>query len=173
MGKKPQRMTAEDLLEYTHAWTSMRLRSFPLWDFDDIRNEAYVTAVTLLHRYDPDKGTLHQFLSQRLYDYVSRSYQKQNGIVVTRKRLPNGRWGKRQYNKPLKYMPTNCLPAPHHYDLEPHDQPDLSAFPRSLRKTAQMLSMGVSKSDCAKKDGLTPQAITFRMRKMRDLLDDC
>ena len=54
MGNPPQSISPNDLYEYTHGWTAVRLRSFPLWEFDDIRHEAYVAGLGLIPKYDPE-----------------------------------------------------------------------------------------------------------------------
>ena len=171
MGNLPHQISPEELYEYTHSWTALRLRSFPLWDFDDIRNEAYVAGISLLSGYDSGMGTVHQYLSQRLYDYVSRSYYKKNDIVVTRKMNPDGSKGKREYRPLCVYVANYAdLPMAVHYDPEPHDFPDLSVLPDSILEVAYILSQGGSQKKCATIQSVSEPAISRKVRKLRDVL---
>ena len=173
MGKVPHKIDDEELYDYVLGWTRMRLRSFPLWEFDDICHEAFVVGLQLVGRYNPYNGTLHQFLSQRLYDYVSRSYYKAHEIYVKRKMQRNGKWSKREYHPLLTFIESyDGLPGLLYIPPEPHDLPDLSVLPESIREIAYMLSNGNSQKDCATIQSITEAGVSNRVRKLRDVLGE-
>jgi hypothetical protein len=80
-------------------WTAYRLSSFRDWDFDEIVNEAYLHAHSLVKsKYRNNLGSVNTFLRSRLYSPVAMRYQTANNIIVTRELL-DGKLGPRQYEK--------------------------------------------------------------------------
>jgi hypothetical protein len=150
----------------------MRLHSFPQWEFDDIHHEAFVFGVKLAPNYNPKTGTMNQYLSQRLYDYVSRSYYKKNDIVVQRKRDKKTRkMGPREYRALLVYLPTEKLPDMGYTDPELHDFPDLSCLSDSVYETALHLAKGKNQRECSDVTGVSESAVAKRVIVLRDLFD--
>ena len=171
MGKRPQKISVDELYEYARNWTAMRVRSFPLWDFDDIHHEAFLFGLKLAQNYNPAIGTVHQYLSQRLYDYVSRSYYKKNDILVYREMKKNRKMGPREYRSLLTYRPNSELPDPGYTDEQLHDSPDLSSLSDTIYETALLLGQGKTQRQCSNAAGVSEGAISKRVSKLRDLLD--
>ena len=171
MEKRPQKISVIDLYQYTRGWTNIRLRSFPLWEFDDIHHEAFVFGTSLISSYNSQLGTVHQFLSQRLYDYVSRSYYKKNDIIVCREVCRDGRMGKRVYKNLLTYRPNSELPDSGYTDSEVQEHPDLSSLSNTICETAMLLAKGRSQKQCSEIAGISQSAVSQRVIKLRDLLN--
>jgi len=79
-----------DHLGYLRQWTSSMQKGgfFSLWEHDELYNQAYLTASTLLNKnYDPEKGTVITYLKAFLWPRVFYAYGKYHGW-----RYRNSKW---------------------------------------------------------------------------------
>ncbi len=68
------------VLEQVLPWARLRRSSFPIWELDEIVNEAYMHGLKLYEKWDRNKASFAALLRSSLYDHVFRSYAKQNDI---------------------------------------------------------------------------------------------
>ena len=75
-------------LGFLHQWTVRWFRFFSRWEFDEVYNQAYISALELLeNKYAPEKGAVTTFLNCFLGGKVYYAYGKSMGW---RKR--EGKW---------------------------------------------------------------------------------
>jgi len=160
----------DHLADATHKWTAMRLASFPLWEFDDIWDEAYLQATHILHLWDSGRGSLYRFLKLRLYERVRPQYLKDLGRVPTRKRA-NGRKGK--YETRTSYQ----LAQPLHDNMEiPYVNKEPFEMPKGMKpeeqRTLDHMMRGLTQQQVAYAEGVSESAISQRLKRMRSRLYD-
>ena len=142
---------------------------FPLWEADELLNEAYIAARRLLPNWDADKGNLLTYLKPRLYDYVFRSYCKCSGINVIRpkrdgKRLP------RQYVQVVHSagdVKVPDLPAPMPIDM-PMDIP-WHLFSGQQTHLVLLLGRGYGQNQLTRIEKLGAGTISRRVARIRSL----
>lgn len=157
----------DKLSEATHQWAALRLSSFPLWEFEDIWDEAYLQACGILKLQDPNRGNLNTFLRLRLYERVRPQYLKDLGHVLTRKRV-NGKYETRSsYPFARSLKETDVL---HHVQDSPIEIPDSLSLIE--RRTVDLMMRGLSQVHVSRMEGVSESAIASRLKRMRTRLYD-
>ena len=146
------------------------MASFPLWEFEDIWDEAYLQATHILHLWDAGRGSLYRFLKLRLYERVRPQYLKDLGRVPTRKRV-NGRTGK--YAPRTSYQ----LAQPLDDNIEiPCAVKEPFEIPGELKpievETINMMMRGLTQHQVANIEGVSESAVCSRLKRMRTRLYD-
>jgi len=154
-----------ELIEVLRSWVRPRLYSFPLWDFDEILNEAYLAAHPRLSRWDPARGSLATYLHCRLYDPVHRRYLKANGYSVSRP-LKNKKKQKRiTHKKELLSCDLKLGIPDHSYQI--HTSPyriDWDNAPAKAVEIIILLGLGYNLTQIGKSIGLSYYATRWRMK---------
>lgn len=159
----------DDLYLYKNStiWARAKRNKFPKWEIGDIENEAFLQLKLILHRYDPDRGSVYSFALSSLWDPVHRAYCKAHEIVILKRK---GQDRQREYIDPWHQLANEhtLMAAPQQIDdkskralLLEHWKTDIS----------HLLSRGLTQRQIAYHLGVTESAISQHVRTIRKLID--
>tara|TARA_S200002703_G_scaffold90203_5_gene77821 strand:+ start:282 stop:836 length:555 start_codon:yes stop_codon:yes gene_type:complete len=156
--------TTEEKLEAVKNWSQIRRRKFPLWELNEIINEAWIQLDRLMGRYDSSRGPLLTFVRSSLWSPVSNAYFRMNGIVVLKRK---GQKHQREYLNPAIVL---CETD----DWIAEDTREVIEIPeiksKTLQRTALLLARGFNQKQIADIDGVTEAAVSKRVDQLRKVL---
>ena len=159
----------DDLYLYKNStiWARAKRNKFPKWEISDIENEAFLQLKSIMHRYDPDRGSVYSFALSSLWDPVHRAYCKAHEIVILKRK---GQDKQRVYVDPWKQLANE-----HRLIAAPQEIDDKSKYALFLEHwttdVSHLLSRGLTQRQIAHHLGVTEAAISHRIRAIRKLIE--
>lgn len=163
-----------DLYDACWAWANKRVGSFPKWGKKELQHEAYIAAMDMIHKWDPDRRPIQVFLKNFLFDPVHRKYCKLHDIMIIREKNPDGSYKPREYVhlslEYSEYFEDNMAYEPTPWpcgDISEYEDEELGA--RTL-ETMHLIARGLSKTETARAAGISQGRISQIIRRLRDAL---
>ena len=168
-----------NVLEQVLPWARLRRSSFPIWELDEIVNEAYMHGLKLYEKWDRNKASFAALLRSSLYDHVFRSYAKQNDIQLIRRRAEGGR-AKREYKGRGVYYEDMVRLEEILNDkgrlLQEKDEggPNVSwsLMKHTPRAVAYLLAKGLKKSEGGRSIGVSGARISQLVLELKKIMEE-
>lgn len=153
-----------DIYRVAADWSRSRRSKFPKWEIAEIINEAWVQLKGIMHRYDPDRGSIYSFAKSSLWCPMSRAYCKAHEIRIQQRQ---GQEHQREYFNPFTHVEDlDQFVAP-----KPAENPEIPIiFNPKIRTTLDLLARGLTQRQVAEACGVTEGAISKRLVTLRGLL---
>tara|TARA_R110002012_G_scaffold305525_1_gene509695 strand:+ start:152 stop:643 length:492 start_codon:yes stop_codon:yes gene_type:complete len=153
-----------DIYRVAAHWSRSRRSKFPKWEIAEIINEAWVQLKGMMHRYDPDRGSIQSFAKSSLWSSMTRAYCKAHEIRIHQRK---GQKHQREYYNPFTHVD----------DLDQFtakQQPVSPEIPEienpMIRATLNLLVRGLTQRQVASACGVTESAVSLRVKTLRGLL---
>lgn len=163
---EPEELNLE-IYRVASVWSQRRRRKFPKWEIGEIINEAWIQLKTLMHRFDPSRGSIWAFAKSSLWDPMYRSYCKAHAIRIRKRRTQKHQ---REYEDFFVFVED----LDQFVAKDPWQPPEMPEIPdivsKKVRLTLNLLARGLTQRQVADACGVTESAVSIRMATLRSLL---